>query len=151
MKNIILLLIIINSGCGNNNNFKKSNKINIEFKKEGELKLNNIKFDIEIADDDYQISTGLMYRDKIEDRQGMLFIFNNEDYRSFYMKNTRIYLDIIYIDSNKKIVQIYKKAKPYDETSLPSNSKVKYVLEIQGGLSDKLNIKEGDKIEFDLP
>src|SRR5690606_41890988 len=58
-----------------------------------------------------------------------LFVFENEEYKSFFMKNTKIPLDIIYINADKKIVSIQKNAKPFDETSLPSEAPAKYVLE----------------------
>lgn len=127
----------------------------ITFKKEGELSIKKASNDsviksiaIEIADDDYQTQTGLMYRDSMKDSQGMLFVFPEADYHSFYMKNTKIPLDIIYIDSYKKIVSIQKNAKPFDESSLPSNAPAQYVLEINGGLSDLWNLEVGDHIEY---
>ena len=127
----------------------------ITFKKEGELKIKKAKndsiikiMDIEIADDEYQTQTGLMYRDSMKENQGMLFVFPQADYHSFYMKNTRIPLDIIYIDSNKKIVSIQRNAKPFDETSLPSDAPAQYVLEINGGLADMWKLEVGDFIEY---
>ena len=78
----------------------------------------------------------------------MLFIFPDEDFRSFYMKNTKIPLDIIYIDADKTIVSIQKNAKPFDETSLPSDAPAKYVLEINGGLFDEWQLQIGDKITY---
>lgn len=126
----------------------------IEFKKEGELMLKKANdsliktLDIEIADDAYQTQTGLMYRDHMDSIQGMLFVFPEADYHSFYMKNTQIALDIIYIDADKKIVSFQKNAKPFSETSLPSNVPAKYVLEINAGLSDQWQLEVGDKIEY---
>lgn len=128
--------------------------IKIEFKKEGELSIYRSqdsllsKFDIEIAEDEYERQTGLMNRTSMEDSQGMLFIFPDENYRSFYMKNTQISLDIIYINSENKVVSFQKNAKPFDESSLPSTAPAKYVFEINAGLSDRLGIKEGDSISF---
>lgn len=126
----------------------------IEFKKEAELVLKNAndsiikKLDIEIADDEYKTQTGLMYRDQMGELQGMLFVFPDEDFRSFYMKNTNIPLDIIYIDADKKIVSFQKNAQPNNETSLPSNAPAKYVLEINAGLSDEWQLEVGDKMEY---
>jgi len=68
--------------------------------------------------------------------------------RSFYMKNTYISLDIIYLDKDNVIVSIQENTKPLDETSLPSNFPAQYVLEINGGLSQKWSIGIGDKIVF---
>ena len=127
----------------------------ITFTKEGELKVIKAEndsliatLDIEIADDDYQTQTGLMYRNSLGQNEGMLFIFPDEQRRSFYMKNTLIPLDILYFNSEKKLVSLQKNAKPYDETSLPSDANSQYVLEVNAGLSDKWKLEKGDKIEF---
>lgn len=127
----------------------------VSFKKEGELQLKKAKtdsllttLDIEIADDDYSTQTGLMYRKSMETNQGMLFIFPNVDYRSFYMKNTEIPLDIIYIAEDKTVVSIQKNAQPMDETSLPSEGPAKYVLEVNAGLSDQWTLEKGDVMTF---
>jgi uncharacterized membrane protein (UPF0127 family) len=126
----------------------------IRFTKEGTLKL--IKedgtllktLDIEIADDDYQRETGLMHRASMLDSQGMLFVFDEEDYRGFYMKNTLISLDILYIDANGKIISFSEQTKPMDEATLPSQLPAQYVLEIKGGLSEDWLLEIGDKIEW---
>ena len=129
----------------------------IPFTKEGSVKLLTPErdsiiavLDIEVADDDYQIQTGLMYRNELKKNHGMLFIFPQEAYKSFYMKNTRIPLDIIYIDKDSSIVNIQKDTKPFDETSLPSEAPVKYVLEVNAGLSDQWNLRAGHKIWFNV-
>lgn len=129
----------------------------ITFTKEGELSLFDLKdsipktitnIDIEIADDEYQIQTGLMYRKSMQNNQGMLFIFPEEAPRSFYMKNTEIPLDIIFIDSKNKVVSIQKNAQPLDESSLPSEGPAQYVLEVNAKLTDSWNLKKGDSISF---
>ena len=141
------------SSCKENK--KTSKPIKVEFKKEGErtlLKPSNdsiySKFEIEISEDEYETQRGLMDRYEMANNRGMLFIFPNVQPRSFYMKNTYIPLDIIYIDEDKSIVSIQKNAKPLDESSLPSGLPAKYVLEINAGLTQQLNIEVGDKIEF---
>ena len=127
----------------------------IRFKKEGNLtilkdstKTEIKRLDIEIAETEYETQTGLMYRNSMLENQGMLFIFKDEQPRSFYMKNTRIALDIIYINADKKIVSFQENAKPLNETSLPSNLPAKYVLEINAGLVNSWNIEVGDVIDF---
>ena len=126
----------------------------IEFKKEGELVLKTAndslikQLDIEIADDEYHTQTGLMYRDVLGQDQAMLFVFPEEGLRSFYMKNTKIALDIIYIDADKKIVSFQNNAQPFSETSLPSNVPAQYVLEINAGLAEQWQLEVGDKIEY---
>ncbi|WP_317197714.1 DUF192 domain-containing protein [Neotamlana sargassicola] len=125
----------------------------ITFTKEGELTIfkNNstqVNFDIEIAETEYETQTGLMYRNNMEENHGMLFIFNDMQPRSFYMKNTKIGLDLIFIDDNNKIVSFQKNAKPFNEASLPSNVPAKYVFEINAGLVDEKQIAVGDSISF---
>lgn len=128
----------------------------ISFNKEGELSIFEKVRDslittiaIEIAESEYETATGLMYRKSMEEKQGMLFIFPDVAMHSFYMKNTEIPLDLIFIDENFSIVSIQKEAKPFDETSLSSQVPVKYVLEINAGLVDKWGIKIGDMITYD--
>jgi uncharacterized membrane protein (UPF0127 family) len=132
-------------------------KVVVKFKKEGTLQLKKAKsdsiiqtLDIEIADNAYETQTGLMYRSQLGQNQGMLFIFPDMQMRSFYMKNTKIPLDIIYINDQMEIVSFQKNAKPFDETSLPSDAPAKYVLEINAGLSDSWQLEMNDKIEFKL-
>lgn len=126
----------------------------IAFKKEGEAQLFKTdstkvaRLDIEIADNDYETETGLMYRTSMKNNRGMLFIFEKEEPRYFYMKNTQISLDIIYINSEQKVVSIAKNAVPMDETSLPSGGPAKYVLEVNAGLTDKWQLAPGDSISF---
>lgn len=141
--------------CKGDKQHTKVTTVEIKFKQEGELKLLKASNDslikslsIEIADDEYQTQTGMMYRKSMANNQGMLFIFPDSQYRYFYMKNTEIPLDIIYVDQNKSIINIQKNAKPFDETSLPSEGPAKYVLEINGGLSTQWNLQKGDKIDF---
>lgn len=135
---------------------EKSITQEINFTKDGELKLIKtendstiVKLDIEIADTNYKTQTGLMYRNSMEQNQAMLFIFEDEQPRSFYMKNTAIALDIIYLNAGKEIVSIQKNARPYDESSLPSNANAKYVLEVNAGLADQWELSIGDKIDWE--
>ncbi|MFV8224866.1 DUF192 domain-containing protein [Christiangramia aquimixticola] len=126
----------------------------ITFTKEGELYLIKAsgdtlqQLDIELAETEYEKQTGLMYRESMEKHQGMLFIYQDERVRSFYMKNTYIPLDILYYDADSTLVSIQKNAEPRDETSLPSEGPAKFVLEINGGLSDEWNIEVGNRISF---
>jgi uncharacterized membrane protein (UPF0127 family) len=144
---------LITTSCKNDH--KSVKPIEITFKKEGELTLYKstsdtvkAKLDIEIAENGYETQTGLMYRNTMKENRGMLFIFDNEQERYFYMKNTKIPLDIIYISADKKIVSFQKNAKPFDETSLPSNYPAKYVLEVNAGLADTWKLAKGDSIIY---
>ena len=153
----VALTLLIASSCKDDKNTVIKEKVEVSFKKEGVLKLKKADtdsiirtLDIEIADNEYETQTGLMYRTTLGVNQGMLFIFPDVSYRSFYMKNTKIPLDIIYIAEDKTIVSFQKNAKPLDESSLPSDAPAKYVLEINGGLSDEWQLEVGDRIDFEI-
>lgn len=125
------------------------------FTKEGELyflsKVNNDtirKIDIELATNDAERAQGLMDRKSMTDEQGMLFIFPKEEEQAFWMKNTYISLDIIYVDENREIVSIQKYTTPLSEESLPSFKKAQYVVEVNAGFCDKYHIAYGDKIAY---
>ncbi len=158
IKTLILLIVLGTlTSCKEEQQRTKTDKVVVSFKKEGTLHLKKAEtaeviktLTIEVADDDYSIQTGLMYRTSLETNQGMLFIFPDEQMRNFYMKNTKIPLDIIYINKANRIVSIQKQAQPMDLTSLPSEAPATYVLEINGGLSDTWGIQIGDRIDFDL-
>ncbi|WP_119080431.1 DUF192 domain-containing protein [Chitinophaga alhagiae] len=126
-----------------------------EFRKEGVLSfISKEKGDtistisIEIAETDDERARGLMDRKSMADTLGMLFIFPAPEEQSFWMKNTYISLDILYIDQNMEIVSIQKYATPLSEESLPSFKKAQYVVEVNAGYVDKQKIKYGDKIAF---
>ncbi|MGB0895764.1 MAG: DUF192 domain-containing protein [Flavobacteriaceae bacterium] len=129
-------------------------QIKVEFKHEGHLKIIDSsgivkqELDIEIADNTFEQQTGLMYRKKMKQNRGMLFVFDNLHKRSFYMKNTYISLDLIYIDADSNIINIIKNAEPLNEQSLPSDAPAKYVLEINAGLSDLWGLVPGDSISY---
>lgn len=126
--------------------FSKEATLTITKAKDSTLAL---QLDIEIAETEYETQTGLMDRDSMEENQGMLFIFPDVSMHSFYMKNTKIALDLLYIDDNLKIVSFKKNAKPLDESSLSSEVPVQYVLEINAGLADKYGLEVGDRIQFE--
>jgi len=135
---------------------QSNRKTEIPFKKEGQLFFIDqqneetiIKIDIEIAESDYETTLGLMYRHKMDDNQGMLFVFDQEEFKSFWMKETYITLDIMYVNSAFEIVKIHQYAQPLSEESLPSIKKAKYVVEVNGGFCEKHNVKEGDLIKYE--
>ncbi len=95
-----------------------------------------------------EISKGLMFYKQLEKNKGMLFVFKKEGVYPFWMKNTLIPLDIIWIDENNKIVFIKNNAEPCKELNCENiNPKVnaKYVLEINAGISKNIGLKIGDK------
>ncbi|MFD2550224.1 DUF192 domain-containing protein [Bizionia sediminis] len=134
---------------------KKPKQVAVSFTKEGTLQLLKqntdsviVTLDIEIADNEFETQTGLMYRPSMLSNRGMLFIFPDEQPRSFYMKNTRFPLDIIYLNEAKRVVSFQENAQPFNEGSLPSNAPAKYVLEVNAGLVEKWQLKVGDSMSF---
>ena len=123
-----------------------------KFKKEGELTITDslgnskIKIDLEIADNEYERQLGLMNRDTMEETQGMLFKFPEERLQSFWMRNTLIPLDIIFINKDKEIVTIHRNTKVLSTQSYPSSAPSIYVLEVNGGFTERHNIQKGNKI-----
>jgi uncharacterized membrane protein (UPF0127 family) len=104
-------------------------------------------FKVEIADDEAERQNGLMNRPSMGPDRGMLFEFEDEQERSFWMHNTYIPLDIIYIDGAGKIVSIAANATPFSETPIPSMGAAKGVLELNGGRAAALGIQPGDMVK----
>lgn len=116
--------------------------------------INNNVFKVSIADEASEREIGLSNRDTLAQDEGMLFVFDTKDYFPFWMKDTRIPLDIIFIDDDL-IVYIFENVVPPSPSQLKSelplytpDKKANYVLEINGGMVRRYNIKVGDKVEF---
>jgi len=158
IKNILIgIAILIIAAFLIFNNFIKDSKQEMDyytFTKEGELVFSDslgntkVKIDIEIADDDYQRQLGLMNRKEMNENQGMLFIFPRQDFLSFWMRNTLISLDMIFVDENKRVVTIHKNTRILSDASYPSSKPAKYVVEVVAGFTDKYKIQVGDKIDW---
>lgn len=124
----------------------------VEFEKEGELTFNTAdskyitSLEIEIAEDNNERSKGLMFRNNMQENQGMLFIFSRQEFQSFWMRNTAISLDIIFVNSNNEIVTIHKNTNTFSDDSYPSTKPAIYVVEVVAGYTSKYGIKVGDKI-----
>jgi len=154
---ILLLAYLANVYVVNNKTRKIADgieKAEPKFVKEGTLAFMSSQgdtlrvIDLEIADDPPSRQQGLMYRSSMSDKRGMLFVFENEAKQAFWMKDTKISLDILYISGDKEIVTIYKHTQPYSTTSIPSFKPALYVVELTAGFCDRYNIKEGDHIIF---
>lgn len=104
------------------------------------------RFQVEIADDETERQNGLMWRESLAPGRGMLFDFKAEAPRSFWMKNTLIPLDIIYIAADGTVVSIAPMATPKSEAPIPSHGEALGVLEIAGGRAGELGVKPGDKV-----
>jgi len=107
----------------------------------------DIKFEIELALNDAQRSRGLMYRKRLGAYEGMLFDFYQEMPVSFWMKNTLIPLDMIFIAADGTVKHVHANAVPLSTDAVPSRFPVRAVLEINGGSAALLGIKPGDKVK----
>jgi len=108
-------------------------------------------FKVELAKTPAQWEQGLMDRQKLDPGAGMLFIFDKEGGYPFWMKNTLIALDMVWIDSSNKVVFISQNAQPCKSLVCPSivpNSKAKYVLEINAGICQEMGLKLGDLLDI---
>ena len=110
----------------------------------------DLKFDVELALDDLHRAHGLMYRKQLGPYQGMLFDFFQEMPVSFWMKNTLIPLDMLFIAGDGTIKNIHANAVPLSTDPIPSNLPVRAVLEINGGSAALLGIKPGDKVKHPI-
>jgi uncharacterized membrane protein (UPF0127 family) len=108
------------------------------------------KFRVEVATTEEQQARGLMFRTEMGADEGMIFPENPPRRPSFWMKNTVIPLDIIFVGTDGHILNIVN-ALPYDLTPLPSEGMASAVLELNGGRADQLGIKAGDKVSWKLP
>jgi uncharacterized membrane protein (UPF0127 family) len=93
-------------------------------------------------------SRGLMFRNSMPEMEGMLFIFPQAERRAFWMKNTPLSLDIIYIGDDRKIVSIAEHTVPYSEATIPSRGRARFVLEVNAGFSSRHGIEAGQSVDF---
>ena len=105
-----------------------------------------LRFTVEIADDERERNRGLMFRQSLADDAGMLFHFQEPEYASFWMRNTVISLDIIFIGVDGRILNIAERTTPYSEEGVPSAGLTRGVLEIRGGRAAELGIRAGDRV-----
>jgi uncharacterized membrane protein (UPF0127 family) len=107
-----------------------------------------LRLKIEIAHDSQERQQGLMYRKKMADNEGMLFIFEYPEPQSFWMRNTYIPLDIIYLNEKFVVVTVLKNIPTLNDDPRPSGVPAQYVVEINAGLSDKHGIKPGCTVSW---
>lgn len=111
------------------------------------VKIKNTDFTLEIAQTLAEKRQGLMYRDKMPENHGMLFIYDKAQILSFWMKNTKIALSLAYISDDGTIREIHD-LKPFSKKAVTSTYYVQYVLELNKGMFKKLGLKKGDKLDF---
>jgi uncharacterized membrane protein (UPF0127 family) len=107
-----------------------------------------LTFQVEVADTPAKRELGLQYRRDLPPDRGMIFLFSAESEHSFWMKNTPIPLDMIFISKDLKIVGIVEQAVPFSTESRSVPGASQFVLEINGGLSKRYGIKAGDTVQF---
>jgi len=120
-------------------------------KKEGEVCFKNNCFKVQMAVTVKEQERGLMFRKNLKQDEGMLFVFKEEGEHPFWMKDTLIPLDIIWINQNKEVVFISENTQPCSENhcaSINPDKKAQYVLELKGGTSKNIDLRAGDKIDF---
>lgn len=120
---------------------------------ENKVCFKNYCFDVELAKTDAERNRGLMSREKLDSDKGMLFVFDREGEYSFWMKNTLIPLDIIWINEKKEAVFISENTQPCKEDSCPTinpGKNAEYVLEVNGGGAQKIGLNIGDTLNFKL-
>ncbi|WP_207462434.1 DUF192 domain-containing protein [Azospirillum sp. SYSU D00513] len=104
------------------------------------------RFNVELAESSAQQAQGLMFRESMAEDAGMLFVYNREQTAAFWMKNTLISLDMIFIEADGRILNIHAKAVPHSTDTIRSAGPVKGILEINGGMAARLGIRPGDRV-----
>lgn len=158
MKSTCYLLLMFfatlaTAGCGGDADSPDSpgDRSSIPFRQDGTLTFVSggedlVTIDIEIAETDSARQRGLMQRSSLPERSGMLFIFDREEPQGFWMGNTPLALDLMFVNADSEIVDIDKYNKPYDSSTIASDAPAKYVVEIPAGFSDTWGIGETDRV-----
>jgi len=105
----------------------------------------------ELADEPFEQARGLMFRKKLAADEGMLFIFPDEQYRTFWMKNTLIPLDLLFLDGNLKIIDIKESFQPCQQDPCPvytSQMPARYVLEVNAGFTEMNRVMIGEQVSI---
>ena len=133
----LLLLMSLLSGCASAGNW---------------VELGGQRYKVEVADDDAERARGLMFRDQLAAGTGMIFLHDREEPQAYWMKNTKIALDILYFDSARKLVAQQRDVPPCSAGNAcppyPSNAPARYVLELNAGEAAKLKLKNGAELTF---
>ena len=148
---ILLLIAVYLFLCAQNNSLENNRRENNNNINISQVCFKNKCFNVEIANTLEEKRIGLMNRKYLDPNNGMLFVFDQASVYNLWMKNTLIPLDMIWIDENNKISFIKENAQPC-KTDICEifgpNEKAKYILEINGGVAEKVGLKIGDKVEF---
>ena len=138
----VIVLMSLLSGCANAGSW---------------VELGGQRYQVEIADDDAERARGLMFRDELAAGTGMIFLHDREEPQAFWMKNTKIPLDILYFDNARKLVAQQRDVPPCSAGDAcppyPSHAPARYVLELNAGEAAKLKLQNGAELTFsdDIP
>lgn len=153
---LFIFLLLILAGCTTDDGGDVIDAPDIEFRADGVLEV--IKTDgsilttlvIEIAEGDSARARGLMQRTSLPARGGMLFLDDEEKIQTFWMQNTPLPLDLIFVDADSQIVSISKRARPFTQQTISSADTALYVLEVNAGFTDRYGIDESMRINWRL-
>jgi uncharacterized membrane protein (UPF0127 family) len=133
----LLLSMLLLSGCANAGSW---------------VELGGQRYKVEVADDDAERERGLMFRDQLAPGTGMIFLHDREEPQAYWMKNTKIALDILYFDNARKLVAQQRDVPPCSAGNAcppyPSNAPARYVLELNAGEAAKLKLQNGAELKF---
>lgn len=136
-RTFLLLLMLLLSGCANAGSW---------------VELGGQRYKVEVADDDAERARGLMFRDELAPGTGMIFLHEREEPQAYWMKNTKIALDILYFDNARKLVAQQRDVPPCSAGNAcppyPSNAPARYVLELNAGEAAKLKLQNGAELKF---
>ncbi len=107
-----------------------------------------VTIDIEIAESDSARARGLMQRPSLPEKSGMLFLFEREDMQTFYMANTPLALDLLFVDSDSVIIDIDKYNRPFTSDLIRSDAPAQYVIEVPAGFADIYGLLEGERVHW---
>lgn len=151
---LAVLAILLAAGCGDRPRAQErpiasmfQNEGTLTFEKADGTKLATIA--IEIADDQQQRESGLMGRPTLGENNGMLFVFEQEQPLAFWMMNTMISLDMVFVNAQKEIVTIHTNTTPFSAESYPAAKEGMYVVEVNAGFCQRYGIEVGDRIRFE--
>lgn len=155
-RSLLLALLLILAGCTAESSDEPpadADEPTIPFRKDGEVTFyqggeEEVTIDVEIAETDSARERGLMQRHSLPEQSGMLFLFPSTERSGFWMANTPLSLDIMFVAADSQIVDIAKYTRPFSSKNIPSRQPYRYVVEVPAGFADNYGIVEGDRIRW---
>lgn len=151
---VLLALVLLAGGCGSDDRALPTIRTELEFRKDGELAFLTAggdtitTIDVEIAETDETRARGLMGRRGLPPRSGMLFIMDSADTTGFWMRNTPLPLDIIFVNPDFQVINIAKRTTPFSDDLISPEAPKLYVVEVRAGFTDLAGITEDSRISF---